>query len=537
MKKCGFIIRVSTDRQARNKEGSLTNQLQRLQAHIEYKNVACGEEWEETERYILKAVSGKDSFRSKEFAKLFDDIKLGRINTIICTALDRISRSVKDFLNFFEILNEYNVEFVCLKQNYDTTSSQGKLFITIMMALAEFEREQTSERNKDATMARAERGLWNGGQLLGYDLDINRKGNLIPNEKEKVLINFVYDTYLKIGSIHETAKIVNQHGYRTKEYTTRTEKFHAAEKFCYSSIQCILTNYTYIGQKEINKKKRTEDQEKLPEMERYRIVKAIWEPLVEEEKFHSVQKLLQKNNTSKHNETKPVKHNYILNGGLLWCEKCGSEMEGRSGTSARGQRYYYYICKDEGCKFKVPASEIEDVILKRIKELSTDKSIMEGIIKATNEKLQRELPDLKEQKTLLNKELSEVKGFADGIMNKWASLASDNGSLFLKDKLDDLGKRRKEIESGLQGLGEMIVEIERESVTRELVMLALNKFTDTFEHIQPYQQKELLRLVLHKAVTGPESIKIALYGRLPDIGLFGKSLSGIRSQTPTILPR
>ena len=129
-KRCGFIIRVSTDKQARNPEGSLTNQLQRLQAHIEYKNNACGEKWVESGRYMLKGVSGKDSFRSAEFAQLFSDMESGRVNTVICTALDRVSRSVKDFLNFFEILTKHNVEFVCLKQNYDTTSSQGKLFIT-----------------------------------------------------------------------------------------------------------------------------------------------------------------------------------------------------------------------------------------------------------------------------------------------------------------------------------------------------------------------------------------------------------------------
>jgi len=109
MRKCGFIIRVSTDRQAANPEGSLKNQLQRLRAHVEYKNNACGENWDETEKYVLKAVSGKDSMRSKEFARLFEDIRSGKINTVVCTALDRISRSVRDFLNFFEILNEYDV--------------------------------------------------------------------------------------------------------------------------------------------------------------------------------------------------------------------------------------------------------------------------------------------------------------------------------------------------------------------------------------------------------------------------------------------
>ena len=536
MKKCAFVIRVSTDRQAKNKEGSLKNQLQRLRAHVEYKNIACGEQWVEVEKYILKAVSGKDSFKSKEFARLFEDVRTGRINTIICTSLDRISRSVKDFLNFFEILNKYNVEFVCLKQNYDTTSSQGKLFITIMMALAEFEREQTSERNKDATMARAERGLWNGGQLLGYDLDPDRKGYLIPNEKEQTLVNFAFDTYLQCGSILETAKTINRHGFRTKEYASRRDKFHPAEEFCYSSVQHILTNYAYIGKKEINKRKRTQNQETFLESERYRAVDAVWEPIVDDEKFYSVQALLKKNCVSKHNEAKPVKHNYILNGGLLWCDKCSNEMEGRSGTGAKGARYYYYICKNKDCRFKVPADEIEGVILKRIKELSSQKNIMAEIVKSTNEKLQKELPQLKEQKTLLQKELTEVKNFADGIMNKWVSLASEDSSLFLKDKLDQLGKRRKEIETGIESLEQMIEEIEQESVNQELVMLALNKFTDVFDHLQPYQQKELLSLSLHKVILAPDSIKIALYGRPPETGLLS-CVPEMRSQTPIWLPR
>jgi site-specific DNA recombinase len=159
MRRAGLVVRVSTDRQAITEEGSLKNQLQRLRQHIEYKTVACEEEWAEAEVYELKAISGKDSLRSAEFDRLFADIRSGRVNTVLCTALDRICRSVKDFLHFFEFLNEHGVEFVCLKQHYDTTTSQGKLFITIMMALAEFEREQTSERNREATAARAERGL------------------------------------------------------------------------------------------------------------------------------------------------------------------------------------------------------------------------------------------------------------------------------------------------------------------------------------------------------------------------------------------
>ena len=535
MKKCGFVIRVSTDIQARKPEGSLKNQLQKLRAHVEYKNTACGEKWDESAKYILEGVSGKESIRSPEFVRLFEDIHLGKVNTVLCTALDRISRSVKDFLNFFEILNKYNVEFVCLKQNYDTTSSQGKLFITIMMALAEFEREQTSERNKDATLARAERGLWNGGQILGYDLDPDKKGYLIPNEKEKAIVRFTYNTYLKYGSITKTAEQLNQHGYRTKEYTSRRGKLHPVQKFGHTSTQRILSNYAYLGIKEINKRKMFKVQEKLSDSEKYRRVPAVWEPLIDNTTFQKAQDLLKRNTVSKHNQTTAINHTYILNSGLLWCEKCGTEMQGTCGTGKHGIRYYYYMCKNKKCRFKLPANEIENVVVTRIKQLSTEKDFMTDMIKNANVKLQKELPQLQQQKSLLQKELEEVKNFASGILNEWNSLANDNNSLFIKEKLDQLGKRRKEIETGIISLDEMVTEIKREAVNQELVMLALSKFAEVFDSITPYQQKDLLRFILHKAYLGPKSIKIAIYGRPGEIWRSDdicKSLGELRTGTP-----
>ena len=111
----GLVVRVSTDRQAMTEEGSLKNQLQRLRAHIEYKTVDCGEQWQEITVCELRAISGKDSMRSQEFQQLFWDIQSQRVNTVLCTVLDRVCRSAKDFLWFFEVLNEHNAEFVCLK--------------------------------------------------------------------------------------------------------------------------------------------------------------------------------------------------------------------------------------------------------------------------------------------------------------------------------------------------------------------------------------------------------------------------------------
>ena len=536
MKKCGLVIRVSTYRQANNEEGSLKNQLQRLQAHLKYKNATSEEHWEETDKYILKAVSGKDAFRNEVFTKLILDIKSGRINTVLCTALDRISRSVKDFLNFFEILHEYNVEFVCLKQNYDTTTPQGKLFITIMMALAEFEREQTSDRNKEASLARAERGLWNGGQIFGYELNPDKKGYIFPNEKEKIIVNYAFDTYLNFGSLMETTRKMNQQGFRTKEYTSGQGKYHPAGLFTYSTIQQMLTNYSYIGKKEINKKQINIEQNTLSENKRYRIVEGVWDPIIDVEKFNQVKKLLNLNHKSRHNKVKLIKHNYILNSGFLYCDKCGTEMEGRSGTGKKGIRYYYYRCKNNNCSFKVPANEIEKVIIDRLKILSSGEGILPDIIKSANKTLKKELPKLIGQRKLLVNELKEIKNFASKVLSQWASLSSSDNTILVKEELDKLAIRRKQIEIGLLALEDTIAEIERETISQELIKLALNKFTDLFDSLPPYRQKELLRLTVNKVILSDKEIKIALYGQSPEKGLLNISETGIRSQTVNWLP-
>ncbi len=535
MKKCGLVIRVSTDRQAKNEEGSLTTQLQRLRAHIEYKNMTGEERWVESERYVLKAVSGKDSFRSREFARLFEDIRLGKVNTVLCTALDRISRSVKDFLNFFEILNQHNVEFVCLKQNYDTTSAHGRLFITVVMALAEFEREQTSERTRDATLARAERGLWNGGHLLGYDTDPAKKGYPVPNEQEAAIVNFAFDTYLKCGSIYETARELNRRGYRMKEYTSRRDIYHPPQHFTYSGVRWMLTNFAYIGKKEINKKRKSEDQSKLPEAERYRLVKAVWQPIVDEEKFIRVQKLIEVNDRSNGNRARAVRHNYILNGGLLWCGKCGAEMEGLCGTGRHGIRYYYYRCKNSECRFKVPAGEIEELLLGRFTELAVREDILAELVTATNQQLHQEMPRLLEQRTLLQRELAEVKNMADGLMSQWATVSGSDGGTFLKEKLDSLAKRRRELEDGIASLDTAVEEIEREAISRDTVKTALRKMDGVFASLQPHQQKELVRVVLHKAVLSDEEIKIALYGKPPEEGRFTQLLEADKPRFPPLV--
>src|SRR5688500_12511449 len=126
------------------------------------------------------------------------------------------------------------------KKDLSRHAADRKLFITIMMALAEFEREQTGERTRDATQARAERGLWNGGRLLGYNPDPNNRSTLRINEEEAAVVQAAFHCYLQTGSVKETAAARTQRGYRTKAYTSRRDKVHEGKPFTLTSVQQLL---------------------------------------------------------------------------------------------------------------------------------------------------------------------------------------------------------------------------------------------------------------------------------------------------------
>ena len=501
-RRVGLVTRVSTDLQAANPEGSLTTQLQRLRQHIDYKRSVAGEDWIEAAVYELRGISGKDSARSSQFEAIYSDVRSGSVNTILCTSLERVCRSVKDFLAFFEFLNDHGAEFVCLKQNYDTTSPQGKLFVTIMMALAEFEREQTSERTRDATLARAERGLWNGGRLLGYDLDQDRKGYLIPNEAEAALVNFAFDTYLRTGSFAMTRETLNERGYRTKSYTSRRQKHHPGKPFCISSVQYMLKNSAYVGKKEINKKDNDSDG---------RLVAAVWPAIVDASKFQSVERLIVVNSRTNHNNSRRIRHVYVLSRGLMHCGRCRSAMEGRSGTGRLGVRYYYYVCKGPECGLRVIADEVEGAVIERIGELASAPDVLSRLVDETNRRMTRQKPALVKQRRSHEKSLEEVKDQADALLTQWSAKGLDSGRDFVMDKLAELGRRRGELEHALRETDSALERLDSESVSADTIRATMTRFSEVYDALTPFERKELVRLVLDRVEVGDRQITLDIY--------------------------
>ncbi len=510
MKRCGLYIRVSTEKQAKVQEGSLKNQDQLLTAHAEIKSKVSQEEWLIVDRYVDEGKSAKDIKGRPQYLRMLEDIEKGRIDTILCTALSRISRSTRDLLDMVEYFKAKGVDFICLKEDFDTTTAQGKCFLTIMGALNEFEREQTSERTRSNMLARAERGLWNGGQVLGYGLKPDKKGFIIPDEKEKEIVNFCFDTYLEYGSVLKTSEIVNLKGYHTKEYSTRRDKFHSGKKFGYSPMLKLLTNLTYVAKREINKKWMHKPQESLPEDRRYRIVDAVWEPIVDKDKFYKVQDLLKENLLHHYNGAKATKHFYLLNGGLLHCHKCGSLMEGRSAWGKKNSKpYYYYVCKNSLCRFKLPEPEIESVIKEAMKTVGARDDILDKIVDRTNARLKEELPKMSEQKQKLQRELESLTSQANHMMEKY--LGIKDGEDFVKENLAGLSDRKRRLQNDIAASEILINDIERDCVDKDFISSVFCAFDEIYrDDIKPYQRRELLYRTVRKIELSDKVLRVGI---------------------------
>lgn len=287
----------------------------------------------------------------------------------------------------------------------------------------------------------------------------------------------------------------------------------------------MLKNPAYIGKKEINRKAPSEER---------RLVDAVWPGILDEEKFLAVQRLMAANGRTNHNGAKAVRPSHVLSGGLLYCGRCDSVMEGRSGTGRLGTRYYYYVCRNRECGLRVAADEIEDAVAGRIQAIAADDEALEFLVGETNKRMLRRKPSLERQRRALQRTLDEVRAEAAAVLSEWASLEQESGRDFLTEKLGELAERRSELEHGLADISHALAQIEGQRVTAETVRASLTRFSDVYAHLTPFERKELLRLLLRRAEVGDRQIVLEIYPvAVPHMAM---PQNRSRSEAPNWLP-
>src|SRR5467141_3004579 len=177
--------------------------------------------------------------------KLWADVRAGTIDVVLVYKVDRLTRSLADFAKLVELFDLHNVSFVSVTQQFNTTTSMGRLTLNVLLSFAQFEREVTSERIRDKIAASKRKGLWVGGMApLGYD---TKERRITVNEPEAETVRTIFRSYLKLGSLNLLMTDLRKRGIVTKVRTLKTGETVGGIPFTRGPLAHLLRNRFYIG--------------------------------------------------------------------------------------------------------------------------------------------------------------------------------------------------------------------------------------------------------------------------------------------------
>lgn len=287
--------------------------------------------------------------------ELFKDIEDGKVDTVVVYKIDRLTRSLMDFSKIVEIFDKQSVTFVSITQQFNTTTSMGRLTLNILLSFAQFEREVTGERIRDKIAASKKKGMWMGGSVpIGYKLQDKK---LVEDKEQSHKVKLIFDKYLELKSVAELLNYL-----REKNILTRTDKI-----FTKGPLYHILQNPVYTGQ--IRHKDK--------------VYQGEHPSIILQEIFEATQKMLTQNRVS--NNCSAINNASLLVGKLF--DDAGNRMS-PSHSNTRNRRYRYYVSQaitqfrrqDAGSLPEIPAGEIEKVVREEIRKFLQDKEQIHDIM-------------------------------------------------------------------------------------------------------------------------------------------------------------
>jgi site-specific DNA recombinase len=241
--RCAVYTRVSTEYGLDQEFNSLDAQYDAAEAYIRSQ---AHDGWNLLRvRYDDGGYSGGSTDRPA-LQQLLTDIKARKIDVIVVYKVDRLTRSLADFAKLVELFDAHDVSFVSVTQQFNTTTSMGRLTLNVLLSFAQFEREVTSERIRDKIAASKRKGIWVGGNVpLGYE---NRDKKLVINANEAERVRTIFQRYLELGSIGALLSDLRARGVVTKMRTRSDGRIFGAIPFTRGPLAYLLRNRCYVGE-------------------------------------------------------------------------------------------------------------------------------------------------------------------------------------------------------------------------------------------------------------------------------------------------
>jgi DNA invertase Pin-like site-specific DNA recombinase len=360
-RRCATYTRKSSEEGLEQDFNSLDAQREACEAYIRSQ---AGEGWKPVKaRYDDGGLSGGNLDRPG-LQQLLADIEDGKVDTVVVYKVDRLTRSLADFAKIVDVLDAHDVSFVSVTQQFNTTTSMGRLTLNMLLSFAQFEREVTGERIRDKIAASKRKGLWMGGYVpLGYEAD-GRTLKIVESEAETV--RTIFRLYLELGNVRLVKEEADRLGFRSKARLGAGEKMRGGGPIGRGHIYRLLSSPIYIGQVP-HKGERYEGQHPA---------------IIDLETWDAVQKRLAEQAPAR--ARKGVsEHPSPLRGKLF--DESGAALTPSHAVKG-GRRYRYYVSRRRGQEatssdraavgrgWRLPAQEIERLVEGAATELLRDES-------------------------------------------------------------------------------------------------------------------------------------------------------------------
>ncbi|WP_157314592.1 recombinase family protein [Chitinibacter sp. GC72] len=362
--RCAVYTRKSSDEGLDQEFNSIDAQREAGHAYIASMR---GEGWMPVaDDYDDPAFSGGNMERPG-LKRLLADIQAGLIDVVVVYKIDRLTRSLADFSRMIEVFEEHGASFVSVTQQFNTTTSMGRLMLNVLLSFAQFEREVTGERIRDKIAAAKRKGMWMGGvPPLGYDV-VDRK--LVVNPQEAKLVRHIFERFVELGSTTRLTRELEIDKVLSKSWTTQEGRVRVGKPIDKTQLYKYLHNRIYLG--ELSLKGQWFPGEHTPI-----ISPELWE------QAHAIFAIHRRKRSQQNRNGRPA-----LLKGLLFTQD-GRAMS-PTYTCKAGRVYTYYISQLDKKKYagasgihRLPGSEIEGAVTKHLFALLNNETVGLRVVSA-----------------------------------------------------------------------------------------------------------------------------------------------------------
>ncbi|MBI5529335.1 MAG: recombinase family protein [Deltaproteobacteria bacterium] len=508
--RCAIYTRKSTDENLDNDFNSLDAQRESAENFIKSQQ---HEGWIALpDRYDDPAYSGA-TLERPALQRLMQDIEAGKIDTVVIYKIDRLSRSLLDFTKLIEKLDARNVTLVSVTQQFNTTTSMGRLTLNILLSFAQFEREVITERIRDKVAAAKRRGKYMGGTPpIGYDVDrVNKR--LLVNPEEATLVRFIFRRFVQIRSTTLLSKELNGQGHHTKAWVTVKGRARPGIPWHKGHLYRLLNNLLYLGL--VAHKDQTYPGEH--------------EAIIDRKLWDEAHKILAENLRSRGQRTRS-KTPALLRG-VIRCAHCDSGM-GITYTAKKGRQYRYYLCVKadkrgyDTCPVRtLPAAEIEEAVVNQLRAVFRSPELIAKTFKNVRGLEEEERKRLEQLKAEIGQRLAVLRSTAARLPGP----RTGNSDL-ARSELTGLDGDIKAAERDLKLVEADLAGLEDRPSSEEDVLRELTALDSLWDNLFPLEQERIIHLLVEKVLVHKDGIEVSL--RSDGLHSLNRELQGRELEAP-----